>query len=309
MNHGIPRGAPVLSVILNWNGAKTLSETVSQLVAQNDINHKVLVIDNGSTDGSVDCLPQEFPEAELVRLPDNLGFARGNNAVLDWQGWSEADWQNGWLFFSNNDVYYPPDTIQKLRAVGELHPDAVAIAPWIAYAEPSDRLWFGGGIVLSSIGFIGHKLLRHNYIGEEDGSVEATDYTTACSMLLPARYFRELRGFDQGFPHYCEDVDLSLRLKKTYHGNCYVLHRTLAFHRVSSSVTGSTFKYRKRTAAQIRLFTLHFGKNYFADLGVLGYNLASAIRGKGWQGMVATWQGWRDGLRGGGNAIEWEKPK
>ena len=308
MSHGIAKGAPILSVVLNWNGAKMLYDTLRDLSKQNVSPHRILVIDNASSDGSVDSLRVDFPEIELVRLPENVGFSRGNNALLFWNGWNEIDWKNGWIFFSNNDVLYEPDTLERLRKVGEDNEDAVSVSSWIAYENPRDQLWFGGGSLYPNIGIMGHKWFMKYYAGKEDNGVETTDYATACSVLLPARYFFEVGGFDLRFPHYGEDADLSLRLKKHYQGNCLLLRKTLAFHRVSSSI-GSANKYHRITAAQVMLLRTHFQTGVLGYAGVLFYGCAKAIRKKGFAGVVAAWQGWREGMISKDSTIKWERPQ
>ncbi len=307
MKHGIVNEAPILSVVLNWNGAKTLYDTLRDLNNQTAAPHRILVIDNASSDGSVDKLSQDFPEVELLRLQENVGFAKGNNAVLKWDGWKEVDWRNGWIFLSNNDVFYKSEMLELLRQVGEEKEDSVSVSSWIAFAEPPDRLWFGGGSLHPAIGVMGHSWFKNTYSGKEDSHIITTDYATACSVLIPSKYFFDVGGFDTSFPHYVEDADLSLRLRKKFQGICYLLQKTLAFHRVSSSTGGSADKYRKITSGQIHLLRTHYTSDIFGYVGIFIYNSLMAVKRKGITGFFAVCRGWWDGIRN--RPIVWEQPR
>src|SRR2546426_3665662 len=70
-------------VILNWNGRRYVRDCLDSIFAQTYRDAKILVVDNGSTDGSAEFIRDEFPEAVLIALPANLHFARGTNAGVE----------------------------------------------------------------------------------------------------------------------------------------------------------------------------------------------------------------------------------
>src|SRR2546428_661661 len=70
-------------VILNWNGRRYVQDCLDSIFAQTYGDAKILVVDNGSTDGSAEFIRDEFPEAVLIALPENVHFARGTNAGVE----------------------------------------------------------------------------------------------------------------------------------------------------------------------------------------------------------------------------------
>jgi GT2 family glycosyltransferase len=76
-------GAQTHVVILNWNGRKYIRDCLTSIFNQTYDGARILVVDNGSTDGSADLVRDGFPEATLLALPENLHFARGTNAGIE----------------------------------------------------------------------------------------------------------------------------------------------------------------------------------------------------------------------------------
>ncbi|MDK9699885.1 MAG: glycosyltransferase family 2 protein [bacterium] len=313
MSKGVAAKAPVLSVVLNWNGKRTLVDTIDDLLAQTVSPHHILVIDNGSTDGS-ERLVEGRERVSVYKLPKNLGFARGNNALFDWDGKPGFNWRAGWLFISNNDVRYPVDAIERLRDAGDATLDAVSVSPWIAFAEPSVQLWYDGGMVIPWFGLGSNYNWKHlingrRYAGEEDGAVVNADFASGCSVLVPGEYFHTVGGFDCEYPLYVEDFVLSDNLRKQYSGKCYVVRKVLAFHRVSaSSKLGSTKKYELRTAAFARWICHQSILKRLPGLLFLLFwsSLFGAASVHRFSGMRAAMRGWWIGVKRGKRPIPWE---
>lgn len=107
--------APTLSIIiLNWNTADLLAACLASL-AQVTVAHEVIVVDNGSADGSAAMVRERFPAVTLLALPDNLGFARGNNAGLGVA-------QGRYLLLLNPDTEVRAGCLESLVAFMEAHP-------------------------------------------------------------------------------------------------------------------------------------------------------------------------------------------
>lgn len=306
-HHG--KNLPILSVVLNWNGAKYLKLTLDTLSQQTATPHHILVIDNASTDQSYE-IAYNYSNVTLLRLKENVGFARGNNAILDQEVNIPFDWKAGWIFFSNNDVEYSPTILEELREIAEKNSQILTLTPWIAFGGKKDHLWYGGAQMIPFIGYVGHRYLGRNYHNLENYKTEITDYGTGCSLFLLARYFVELGGFDIGYPHYCEDLDLCLRLKNQYKGHSFVYRKVLAYHYVSTSLKGNPIKYYWRTAALTRFFWKH-KEIYlpFSLIGVLLYSMASGFYRSGLKGMVNALKGWLLGMKIKGKPLKWEMIK
>jgi hypothetical protein len=168
-------------VLVNWNGAADTLDTLASLAGA-AAGHDVwpLVVDNGSTDGSVARLRRERPDLEVLETGANLGFAGGNEVGLRR---ALAEPAVGWVLLLNTDVALAPGFLAPLlaacgdRAVG-------AAAPKIFYFEPPDRLWAAGG-----------RLRVRETVAEEWGRGEPdgprwerprdVTYLTTCCLLVP----------------------------------------------------------------------------------------------------------------------------
>src|SRR3954452_5738895 len=116
--------APDVSIcIVNWNGRDLLRNLLASLAgAEPGLHMETIVVDNASTDDSLDRVPDEFPDVVLVRNDRNLGFARANNQA--------ADRATGrYLFFLNNDTIVKPGVIGRLVRFLDEHPNYSAAGP------------------------------------------------------------------------------------------------------------------------------------------------------------------------------------
>jgi len=98
-------------IIVNWNGKKWLRRCLRSLRGQTDQDFTVLVVDNGSQDDSLELLEKDFPETEVISLPENTGFARANNIAISQA--LEAGAEH--LILLNNDTEVPAETICSLK--------------------------------------------------------------------------------------------------------------------------------------------------------------------------------------------------
>ncbi|MCF8383293.1 MAG: glycosyltransferase family 2 protein [Chlorobium sp.] len=247
--------APPLTtvIVLNWNRRDDLVRCLHSLDPLLSEQVRVLVVDNGSTDGSVDAVRQGFPGVEVLSNRSNLGYAAGNNA-----GFRHAMQRSPeYVVFLNNDTVVAPEAIAALTAVLRNDPEAGIAVPEIFYMDDPDRIWYAGGVVRLGLG-----LVRHLGIREPHGPAYArrneTGYATGCCIAMRSRDFEGFGGFDERFGMYAEDVDLSLRVRSA---GLTVVYEPAArvWHRVSASY-GSGMHPRKivrKSAAMLYLMRKH----------------------------------------------------
>jgi hypothetical protein len=211
---------------------------------------RMLVVDNGSTDGSVAAVRRLYPEVELLELHENLGYAGGNNA-----GFRHVLKRNPeYVIFLNNDTVVAVDFAKHLID-GLLHDSLAGITvPKIYLLHSPRKLWYAGGEVRLQTGLIRHRGIRRADAPEFSITGE-TGYATGCCFAMRSRDFLALGGFDERFGMYAEDVDLSLRVRERGMKVVYVPEAQL-WHDVSASY-GSALHPRKliqKTSASLRLF-------------------------------------------------------
>jgi GT2 family glycosyltransferase len=200
--------APELSVlVLSWNGRSHLESCLAALAAQElaGVEWEILVLDNGSSDGTADWLRQAYPGVRLVESAINLGFCAGNNRLAELAS-GDA------LVLLNNDAKPEPRWLAALvDAWRSAPPDVAAIAGRIVDWEGT-RLDFGYGVRT----FDGHafQLDFRRPLGSARVPAAGEELAFPCggNMLVRRRSFLEAGAFDPRYFAYLEDVDLGWRL-------------------------------------------------------------------------------------------------
>lgn len=215
-------------VIVNYNGGAYLERTLKTLHAQTLRDFRIIVVDNGSTDGSVDRLPTGPMETVLVRVGRNLGFAAGNNLAIREHVRAE------WLVLLNPDAFPRPDWLERFIDAARANPPYSFFGCRMLDANDPTRL-DGVGDVYHVSG-----LPWRDGHGCPDGPA----YDAPCEIFAPcaaAALYRtrdvvEAGAFDEDFFCYTEDVDLGFRLRLLGHRCLYV--PTAVVEHVGSGITG-----------------------------------------------------------------------
>lgn len=210
-------------VIPNWNGRDLLAAALASLAAQTRPPVEVLVVDNGSSDGSPETA--QAGGAKVLRLSDNLGFSKAVNRGVE-AAVGDA------VVVMNNDVVLAPDWTELLSAALENSGAWFAIGKLLDHAR---RDWIDGvGDAVCRGGAacrLGH--------GRSDGPWFATGrktyFPSATAVLARREFFARTGPFEEAFFSYLEDVDLGLRAALLGLGGVYV-PSAVAYHRGSSTL-------------------------------------------------------------------------
>ena len=228
----------VTVIVLNWNGKDLTIECLESLKQVNYSNFNILVVDNGSTDGSVELLKEKFPEVSILVLEKNLGYAGGNNRGFN----SLKTDQPEFVIFLNNDTIVDENFIEPLVKQLLTHKKASQTVPKIYYEDDPKLIWYAGGIVNLWTGSIYHLGIRQ-YDGPAYSKTHKTKYATGCCFCMRYEEFKEFGGFDEAFPMYSEDVDLSLWIRAAGKQVWFVPDSKI-WHKVSASL-GGAFSFGK----------------------------------------------------------------
>lgn len=215
--------------IVNWNGKELLQKCLSSLFVNTASSGcKVVVVDNASTDGSVEMLREKFPQVEIIRNSENAGFSKANNQAIRFA------LQNGakHIFLLNNDVEITnPRWLDDLSDVLESDPKIGIVGCKLLY--PDGTIQHAGGIIKLRVPY-------HRGDGEKDtgqyDKVEFVDYVTGAVLLIKSGVIRRIGFLDEGFsPLYYEDTDWCVRARLYGYKVAYTPKPTLIHHCGSSS--------------------------------------------------------------------------
>jgi len=205
-------------VILNWNQPKlTLEclESVSRLDYSSDYL-QVIVVDNGSTDGSVVAVRAECPEVQVIENHENLGYAGGNNVGIRWAIVQGCEYV--WLL--NNDLIVAQDSLGQLVQAAESQPKGGFFGPVIYIPDDDHTVLSAGGRFMDGwrTELIG--IGKSNVDNPTENSV--VGYLSGCA-LLASKHVLELIGLlDEDYYLYHEDVDWCFRAKCAGYDNYLV---------------------------------------------------------------------------------------
>jgi len=201
-------------------------ECVDSLL-QGNPGTEVVVVDNGSADGSPALLREKHPGLMVIENLQNLGYVKGANIGI------RAALEKGatHILIINNDAIAHPGMVNELLELFQRYPSAGVAGPKIFYFG-TDVMWFNGGHFNALLGFSTHPLMDRP---DDGGDLEReVHYITGCAMMVRSEVFRDVGLFDEDFEIYAEDLDLCLRAKEK--GYCsWLVPKATAEHKVSLS--------------------------------------------------------------------------
>ncbi len=198
---------PLISiVIVNWNGERFLKACLDSVYAQGYPALEVIVVDNGSKDGSIALIKEGFPEAVLLEYPTNLGFAAGNNRAIE-QATGE------FILTLNNDTELAAGFLESLVASAVASsPDVGMWAPKILSMSKRDEIDSVGGLLVYGDCLAKGRGRLEIDSGQYDREEEVF-FPSACAALYRKSMLDKIGLFDEDFFAYCEDTDLGLRAR------------------------------------------------------------------------------------------------
>lgn len=219
----------VYIIILNWNGVADTLECLNSLKSIQYLNHKIIVIDNGSKDNESEFIKRKFPEIEVIRNKENKGFAEGNNIGIKEALKKGAEY----ILLLNNDTIVSPNFLTILINFAQKEKKIGIVGPKILYYN-SDRIWFNGGKIWWWLGFNKHleKLKRNK--NSKIRQPKEVDFITGCALLIKRKVIEKIGLLDSIYFNSFEDVDLCARAKKLGY-KCVVVPEAVIWHKVSSA--------------------------------------------------------------------------
>jgi GT2 family glycosyltransferase len=272
----------VFVLVLNWNNWMCTLDCLASLGHLDYENCKVIVIDNGSTDASVEQIGKRFPDVEIIQLAENVGFAGGNNEGIRVALGGGADYV--WLL--NNDTIVDRKALRAMVDRAEQDPKIGAVGSAIYSIEDRQQLQaWGGGYVNFWLG-----RSRHFLSPVPDEKIE---FLTGASLLLRRSVLESVGLLDEGFFLYWEDADYCAHLRRTgwrlaVAGDSKVWHKENATVGKKSPLLDTEFN-----KAAVRFFARHAPVPMFSVFVGTGLRLAKRALAGDWRRFRAVWSGFR----------------
>jgi GT2 family glycosyltransferase len=197
----------VMIIVLNWNGLADTLACLSSLARLDYLAHEVVVVDNGSTDGSVATVRVTHPWVALIETGENLGYVGGNNVGLEYARTAGADY----ALLLNNDTEVAPDFLRLQVEAAEVDPAIGIVGPTIYYFDRPNVVWSAGGDIDWRRGRTRMIGLNEVDQGQFGHKVRPVDFVSGCALLIKMSAVDQVGMLDPRFFAYFEETEWCVR--------------------------------------------------------------------------------------------------
>ncbi len=205
----------VTGSIVTYNNMSTIAKTLQTLFEYTkDIDFKLYVVDNASTDGTPEYIKQNFPEVEVIEQKKNVGFGAGHNVVI-------KNINSAYHAIINPDIVFIENAIKKMVDYLDVNRDIGLLSPRICFPDGRDQILGKRTphlkyLFASRLRGDGTSDLLSEYAMLDKGMTEPFDIENAsgCFMLIRTDCLKKVGGFDERYFMYFEDADITRELKK-----------------------------------------------------------------------------------------------
>ncbi|NLE77811.1 MAG: glycosyltransferase family 2 protein [Chloroflexi bacterium] len=288
-------------IIVNWNVRELLArclETIWAQVDQADAHQlrlveaphtaEVIVVDNASSDGSVEAVRAGFPWVRCIANDANLGFTKGNN-----QGLAVA--QGRYLLLLNPDTEVRPGALQAMLRWMDAHTAVGALGPRVRYpdgsVQPTRRRFPTLATALLESTFL-QRWLPHNAVVQRyyvqdrsDDEAQEVDWVVGACLLLRQQAVQQVGALDEGFFMYSEELDYCYRLKGAGWSVAYLPQAEIIHHEGRSSEQAPLARQFHFDSSKVRFYRKHHGPaagEAVRAFLLLGYLLQMVGEGAKW---------------------------
>jgi len=214
-------------VVINYNRAQDTIECIQSI---NDIDYPnfiILLIDNCSTDNSVDILRKQLKDVEIIKTEKNLGYTGGVNYGLK----IAQEKQSDYILLINNDTLVEKTFLTEMVSAMENDQKAAVACGTILCEQNRKEIWYAGGKIVKWRGLAIHKGKKSILNYENSNRPVYTTFVTGCMMLIRTKYLQEIGLEDERFFMYLDDIEMSARIQRKGFKLLYV-PASVIYHKV-----------------------------------------------------------------------------
>ena len=250
-------------VILNWNGAADTLECLRSVCGIEYSNFEILVVDNGSTDGSVEAIRQYNPSIRIIETGGNLGYAAGNNVGIRVALKDGSDF----VLLLNNDTIVDSALVKKFVVAAGTIPNAGILGAKIYFYSEKKKISYAGGKwknIFSGCTHIGEGVLDD---GQSFNRVDETDFVTGCALFIRREVIEAIGLLDERFFLTFEDTDWYYRARRRGY-QCIFVPSSIVWHKVAASFAGENSPLRVYFSSRNRLLWAEKHLNWLQRVGL-----------------------------------------
>lgn len=234
--------APLVIIFVNYNGYHDTVACVKSIKLHDDKNSFVIIVDNASTENEdLEALKEIHYNTHLIYNTDNIGFGRANNIGIQW---AQQNLNFEHLLLLNNDTLIAKGALTSLTEPFKINKEIGVTTAKIFYESNRDLIWYGGADINYKRGW--PKIVDFNKKPSLEGADKArfVSFISGCCMMFSKESINKLKGFDDDFFMYCEDLELSMRANKLGY-KLYYHPKSVIYHKVQGSFKNKVEKGMK----------------------------------------------------------------
>lgn len=198
----------IISVILNTNRREDTLACLETLKQNTYSNHKAIILDNHSIDGSVEAISSAFPDVEIIELRENLGYAGNNNVGIEAALKQGADW----VFVLNEDTLLAKECLEKLIEVAADDRKIGVLGPMVYHADEPQIIQSAGGILNTR--WEGEHLGKNQPDSGQYTNPHQVDWISGCAIMVRREAIDQVGMIDARFFYYWEETEWCVRIGK-----------------------------------------------------------------------------------------------
>jgi|TARA_B110000908_G_scaffold172741_1_gene242603 hypothetical protein len=218
-------------VLVNYNNNDDTIDCVRSIQESEEIELPfIIIVDNDSKVKTIETDLSFYPHLHAIYNKENIGFGRANNLGIKW---AQEHLDFKYLLLLNNDTLIEPDTIEGLIAPFSIDPEIGITTGKTMYEGNREIVWYGGGEINYKRGW--PKIEDYNMAPTKEGANKSryVSFISGCTMMFSQHSIKVIKGFDEDFFMYCEDLELCIRAKKEgfklyYEAKCLIYHKVQA---------------------------------------------------------------------------------
>lgn len=286
--------------IVNWNTRALLLQTLRSICATaGDVSAEIIVVDNGSSDGSLNAVRAEFPSVQLIANSTNVGFARANNQAI-------AAAHGDWRLLLNSDTIVKEGALQAMLAFATSRSDCGVVGCKLLNEDGSlQESWAAFPSLTSEL--LGRNI-RTRRLSQTSPLAYDVDWVGGACMLVRSDAIRQVGGLDEGYFMYSEETDWCYRIRQAGWRVYYLADAEIVHLGGGSASRASATQLIRLYGSKLRFFSQHYGPGRTSLLraGFVGVNTLGLI----WRFGQCVWRerslkACRDQVEGKAQLIRW----
>ncbi len=238
----------VAIIILNWNGLKDTLECLSSVKKIDYPNYCIIVVDNGSTDGSQKVLRESFPDITIIENAANLGYAEGNNVGIRVALQNAAEY----ILVLNNDTVVDDKILDNFLTAANRSPRCGIFGGLIYYYSDRNRICFGKtkwNVKRGDFDIIDKDIMQND---NQISYYWETDYVCGAALFIREQVIKKIGLFEPKFFLCWEEVDFCTRAAKAGF-TCLIVPNAKIWHKGAVSFNGLSSPFREYFDTRNRL--------------------------------------------------------